>query len=405
MKNIAIIGIGGYAEEHLRSIGILEQEGALQLCAAVVWRERHADTRKQLEERGVAIFESFKALMCANADIDIVSIPTGIMHHEEMICRALECGHDVMCEKPLTGTVAEAMRICKTVEKTRRICAIGYQNMYSPSIAKIKDITIKKQFGALISSRTIALWPRSQSYYARNEWAGELEFGGKKIYDSIAQNACAHFLQNMLFIAGKTEHGSANIVRVYGENYRAKDIMSADTQFIRVHTEDGVPITFVGTHCVMEEYGPITEYEYEHGKIRWEMGGKATVYDKNGDVVGRFDNENEDFKTTIFRDLLVSIETDRQPKCTPLNTMQHTMVIENAFASGVVEIPAHYKSTKFLEKSFYSQIVPENPDLNVVITGIEDICHESVHSGKSFAELAVPWALPGREILLATERL
>ena len=400
MKNIAIIGIGGYAEEHLRSIDILEREGLLRLCAAVVWRERHASVRTRLEKQGVRIFGSFEQLMRANADIDIVSIPTGIMHHEEMICRALRCGYDVLCEKPLAGTVAEAERICRAVEQTGRICAIGYQNMYSQSIAKIKRITMRQDLGALVGARTIALWPRSQSYYARNEWAGELEFGGKKIYDSIAQNACAHFLQNMLFIAGKTARGSADALRVYGENYRAKNIRSADTQFIRAHTQDGVPIIFVGTHCVMEEYGPITEYEYERGAIRWEMGGNTSVCEKNGNVVERFDNAGEDYQTAIFRDLLACIKTGAEPKCTPFNAMQHTAVIEGAFASsnGVAKIPEAYKSTKFLEKSFYSQVAPAHPDPNVVISGIEELCRKALESGKGFAELGVPWAAAGKEI-------
>ncbi len=402
MKKIAIVGIGGYAEEHLRSIDILEKEGQLQLRAAVVWRDRHAEMRAALEKKGVVIFDTFEALMRAKMDIDIVSIPTGIMCHEEMICGALECGYDVMCEKPLAGTSAEAMRICKTIEQTKRICAIGYQNMYSHSIAKIKDMTIKKELGALVSARTVVLWPRSQSYYERNEWAGELEFNGRKIYDSIAQNACAHFLQNMLFIAGGEAHSSADIARVYGENYRAKNIASADMQFIKVHTRGGVEVVFVGTHCVMEEYGPVTEYQYERGKVRWEMGGKTTVYDEREKATEHFDNRGEDFKTNIFRNLLESIETGTQPKCTPANAMQQTLVIENAFASsgGVTEIPEEYKSTQLLHKSFYSQVVPASPEPNVVIADIEDICHRCVNTGKSFAELEIPWAVAGAEIVL-----
>lgn len=193
----------------------------------------------------------------------------------------------------------------------------------------------------------------------------------------------------MLFIAGKTARGSADAPHVYGEDYRAKNIRSADTQFIRAHTRGGVPIIFVGTHCVMEEYGPITEYEYERGAICWEMGGKTTVFDKNGNVVERFGNAGEDFKTAIFRDLLASIETGAQPKCTPFNTMQHTWVIEGPFVSsnGVVEIPEAYKSTKFLEKSFYSQVTSAQPDPNVVISGIEELCRKAMQSGKGFAEL------------------
>jgi len=44
----------------------------------------------------------------------------------------------------------------------------------------------------------------------------------------------------MLYVAGPDRHGSAEPDEVYGENYRAKDIESSDTQHLRVTTTGGV---------------------------------------------------------------------------------------------------------------------------------------------------------------------
>jgi hypothetical protein len=73
-------------------------------------------------------------------------------------------------------------------------------------------------------------WPRSRSYYRRGGgWGGRIEMNGVPVYDSIAANACAHYLHNMLFVLGDAPDESAVPLRVEAECLRANDIENFDT--------------------------------------------------------------------------------------------------------------------------------------------------------------------------------
>src|SRR5690606_35584330 len=137
-------------------------------------------------------------------------------------------GFHVLCEKPAAGNHGEALEMQRAARETGKILAIGYQNMYTPTVRRIKELTLEGRrggaLGRLLTATCSARWPRGASYYGRNAWAGRLAVSGREIFDSPVQNALAHYLQDMLFIAGPDARTCATPVRLYGENYRAKSI-------------------------------------------------------------------------------------------------------------------------------------------------------------------------------------
>jgi predicted dehydrogenase len=58
--------------------------------------------------------------------IDLVTVATPNASHYEITKAFLESGFDVLCEKPLTTTVAEAEDIVRTVRDRGRICGVNY---------------------------------------------------------------------------------------------------------------------------------------------------------------------------------------------------------------------------------------------------------------------------------------
>ncbi len=58
--------------------------------------------------------------------LDLVTVATPNNTHFEITRAFLEAGFDVLCEKPLTTTVAEAQEIVRTAERHGRICAVNY---------------------------------------------------------------------------------------------------------------------------------------------------------------------------------------------------------------------------------------------------------------------------------------
>jgi predicted dehydrogenase len=58
--------------------------------------------------------------------IDLVTVATPNTSHYEITKAYLEAGFDVLCEKPLTTTIAEARDIVACAKATNRVCAVNY---------------------------------------------------------------------------------------------------------------------------------------------------------------------------------------------------------------------------------------------------------------------------------------
>ena len=127
---------------------------------------------------------------------------------------------------------------------------IGYQWSFSKAIQSLKNDIIKGLFGKPIRLKTLALWPRDDEYYGRNNWAGRIkENQGKWVLDSPMNNAVAHYLHNMFYVLGFEVDSSAVPKQVIAECYRANPIENYDTAVCRILTTDDVEILFYASHA------------------------------------------------------------------------------------------------------------------------------------------------------------
>jgi predicted dehydrogenase len=284
-------------------------------------------------------------------------------------------------------------------DSSGKILAIGFQYIASPSIQRIKKLTLAKSLGALISAKSYAGLPRTDQYFRRNYWSGKLCVNGKPIYDSPIQNATAHFLNNMLYIAGESKHESAVPREIYGENYRANDIDSPDTQFIRVITTNRIMITFFASHAVGTVIDPKMELSYERGKVIWHRNGQTEVlHKKNSEYTVReeFADGDVSIRDELFRDVIDSVRENRRPLVDIDNSWQHTACVEKLFETGeIVTIDNKYLETLEVEKQFYKSMdtkASEKPQLTV-IKGLESLMESMYVEENSFYEQGVPWAV------------
>ena len=120
------------------------------------------------------------------------------------------------------------------------------------------------KFGKPKRLKTIVFYPRNDSYFKRSSWVGKLRSpDGAFILDSVANNAAAHFLHNMLFLLGNDIDRSTSLATITAELYRANDIETYDTCAIRAETIDEVEVMFFASHAVHHDLGPRFVYEFE----------------------------------------------------------------------------------------------------------------------------------------------
>ncbi len=415
MTGIGIIGIGGFALNHLESIKSCAGMGLCTLEAAVIRNpEKYAASLQDLRKTwpDLRIYPTLEELLDSEGDrVGLVAIPTGIPSHRRYAEISLDRGRNVLCEKPAAGTIEDALAMKAAQERNGKSLAIGFQYMFCPSIQKIKEIVMEGRLGRLRSLKCTARWKRTSIYYDRNSWAGCIRDGESFVFDSPIQNANAHYLQNLLYLAGPSRHESALPVRIYGENYHAQDIESADTQYIRCTTAEGVELSFAVTHATEDVDGPRFECLFDGGRITWTMeGGRTVLYDGEGREIGMFDNGDSPLFRTVFEDTLRALEEGRKPLCHIGNAYQHTVCINYLYRAtdGIYDIPdsarEHHRVTHEPYLGYSSNVKLDPKAVNTVIIGIDEAMKGMYErGGQSFYEAGLPWARAGKTLDVSPE--
>lgn len=273
MVEIVLVGIGGYGANYVNELLDNSDHDGFKIVGVV---DPYAENCARLDEltgAGVKIFDSLdKFYEELSSDLAIISSPIHFHCRQTIAC--LEHGTNVLCEKPLAGSVEDGLRMAEAESKSEAFVAIGYQWSFSEAIQALKKDIMGGLFGKAVSLKTYVAWPRKKSYYNRSNWAGKLKAGdGTWILDSPANNATAHYLHNMLYVLGDTRESSVRPVSVRAELYRANDIENYDTVAMRVEAKSGVEILFYATHAVSETVGPLFKYLFENAVVEFEFNG------------------------------------------------------------------------------------------------------------------------------------
>ena len=404
VQKIALVGIGGFSRYHYDRIKELELQGELTLSAVMIRAaslDRYRPMAERLKAGGVRIYTTYEAMLAGErGKVDLVVLPTGIGEHCEMSIAAMEAGYHVLCEKPVAGTLAECIRMKEAQERSGRLLAICFQNIYSPAIQRMKQVALGGEIGALKSAKSLVLWQRADTYY-RGMWRGNLVFNGKTINDCPLMNAAAHFLNNMLYVAGSSHCDAAQPVSIYGENYRVKEIESCDTQFLRVITDTGVKLLFMASHSTDVRVDPHAEYLFENGKIAWRHDGEAVVYRTIGGryvEVERIDNGGTNLFEFVYRGVCEAIRNGSVPAAVVQNSLQQVLCVEDSFRSGpIVDVPeACVGSTQVLQDDDCLKA----GDVNRYIIGIHPLMETMFAEELSFYEAGCPWAVKSQTVIV-----
>ncbi|MCK4538559.1 MAG: Gfo/Idh/MocA family oxidoreductase [Candidatus Krumholzibacteria bacterium] len=76
----------------------------------------------------------------ADPEIEAVVIATPVSTHAGIASEALEAGKHVFCEKPLTRTVEEGVKLVELAEKADRTLMVGHTFVYTAAVNKIRDL-------------------------------------------------------------------------------------------------------------------------------------------------------------------------------------------------------------------------------------------------------------------------
>ena len=273
---VVCVGIGGYANVYWRAL-FASQAGNFEIVGAV---DPYAESAKDFEEikrREIPIYADM-ADFYAEHTADLAIITTPIHLHTRQMLYALEHGSNVLCEKPLSGVSADAEIIERRAAELGKFVMIGYQWSYAPAILALKADVLAGKLGAPEFLKTKILWPRKKEYFKRGSgWAGKIKADdGTLIYDSVAANATAHYIHNMLYVCGE-KNLAAEPLDVKADLIRVNPIENFDNIALSFSLECGAKCLFIASHSCNEEHSPVFEYRFEKATITYDEETKNLV--------------------------------------------------------------------------------------------------------------------------------
>ena len=138
-------GAGAFGRNHLRVLRELEAEGAaVALVAAVEPDAARADEAAKLY--AIPVFASVEALLKADLKINAACVAVPTVKHCEVARELLDAGLDLLIEKPLAATLAEADALIEDQEKNGRIVQPGHLERFNPAVTAVEPKLTRPMF-------------------------------------------------------------------------------------------------------------------------------------------------------------------------------------------------------------------------------------------------------------------
>ena len=143
MKNRLRVGIIGLRAE--RGWGSIAHIPALRALSDDIELAGVANTSRASAEASAKAFELDRAFdsvdsLVTSPDIDLVAVTVKVLHHRDLVIKALEAGKNVYCEWPLGNGLTEAEEIAALARRKQAIAVVGTQAVVSPEVRFVRDL-------------------------------------------------------------------------------------------------------------------------------------------------------------------------------------------------------------------------------------------------------------------------
>lgn len=168
---VGIVGAGIGAEHFQAYLALTDRFEVRYMCDLDDARAAQAVSGR----KAVTITRNLDQIL-ADPEIDLVDICLPPHLHLSACSAALQAGKDVICEKPLVASLAEADQLADMMQQTGRQVFPVFQYRYGAGAAKLQKLMAAGLAGTPLVGSLETHWHRDEAYYAvdwRGSWAGE----------------------------------------------------------------------------------------------------------------------------------------------------------------------------------------------------------------------------------------
>lgn len=208
---------GAFSSSPERSKAAAEQFGVASDRAYSSWRELLNEEAKLPEEQRV----------------QFLSIATPNFTHAEIACEALKAGFHVVCDKPMTISLAEADRMVETVNDSRRVFALSHNYSGYPLMRQARQMIAEGQLGDILAVRATYVqgWMHGMEPDAeleRGAWKSDPERNGRA---GSLGDVGTHAFHLASFVTGLTPSRLLSRMSSYSDHHQLDDYGHAMVEF------------------------------------------------------------------------------------------------------------------------------------------------------------------------------
>ncbi len=311
----ALIGCGRVAPNHIKAA----KENGFRIVAVCDVDFSHIDALfekagfSEEEKQGIARYADYREML-KKEPLTLVSValPSGL-HAEAAKC-VISHGVNVIIEKPIAMSLADADEIIRLGEEMGVAVSACHQNRFNLAVQAMRAAVEAGRFGKLSNAAVTVRWSRGEDYYSHDDWRGKWASDGGTL-----MNQCIHGIDLLRWMCGDEIESVYGITaRQYHPYIEAEDVGTAVLRF-----KNGVLATVEGT--VNVNYGDMEEHLTllgEAGAVK--LGGTCAnevlswhfsddPEDRQESVKEKTVNVYGNGHTALFADVADAIRTGRPP--------------------------------------------------------------------------------------------
>jgi len=148
MVGVAVIGVGGWGQNHARVTSYLKAD---DLISSLIFVDINRDRVKYIAKKFGAEYSTNIDEVLKREDIDAVIISTPTPLHYAHGKKVIEAGKHLLMEKPLTETVEQAKELIRLAKEQNLVFMVGFLLRYSVATRYLKEMYEKKKLGKVFT--------------------------------------------------------------------------------------------------------------------------------------------------------------------------------------------------------------------------------------------------------------
>jgi predicted dehydrogenase len=142
---VAVIGVGAFGRNHARIYHQLAKHGeAVRLVGVVDPDVERADA--VAAEFGCRGFGSVEQLVTTHSEVQAASVAVPTVLHLETARALMAAGVDVLVEKPLAPSLAEADELVRVAQSLNRVGQVGHLERFNPAVRATAPLITQPMF-------------------------------------------------------------------------------------------------------------------------------------------------------------------------------------------------------------------------------------------------------------------